>query len=244
MTQKGAAAAATTGKLIRNPDNPFEAFDEYGRPCLPMTLGDDCPSSGTTPGPFGNTDPGTGRSLMSSLVTSLNWAIGQTDHPQIPLRIGDAAVLVDRDMAELIDLLNRAHVETVTSCIGTAKAYGYVMILGLGSILRFQRFWEDHLVPLGHMQPTLDLDARDAQWRADTCRDYPVAQKMPILGGLTHTAIWKEYSDDMPRMTPVICGALRRHLRAADEAQDLVAHPRCDRPERARSASSTRHPIA
>jgi len=244
MTQNFAAAAATTGKLIRNPDNPFEAFDEFGRPCLPMTINDDSASHGFTPGPFGNTDPGTGRSLMSSLVTSLNWATGQTEHPQIPLRIGDSAVLVDRDMAELIDLLNRARISTVTSCLGTEEAYGYVMIVGLSSILRFQQFWENHLVPLGHMQPTLDFDARDAHWRADIGRDYPFAQEIPILGGLTHTAVWKEYSDDMPRMTPVICGALRRHLRAADEAQDLVAHPRCDRPERAPSASSTRHPIA
>ena len=97
MTQKVAAAAATTGRLIRNPDNPFEAFDEFGRPCLPMTIDDGSPCNGVQPDPFGNTDPGTGRSLMSSLAESLNWTIGQTEHPQIPLRIGDAAVLVDRD---------------------------------------------------------------------------------------------------------------------------------------------------
>ncbi len=222
MTQEAEAAADTTGKLIRNPGNPFEAFDEFGRPCLPMTINDDSASHGITPGPFGNTDPGTGRSLMSSLVTSLNWAIGQTEHPQIPLRIGDAAVLVDRDMAELIDLLNRAHVETVTSCLGTAEAYGYVMILGLGSILRFQQIWETCLVPLGHAQPTLDLDARDSQWRADIGRDYPFAQEVPILGGLTHTAVWKEYSDDMARMTPVLSRALRRHLRASEETHHFV----------------------
>ncbi len=88
------------------------------------------------------------------------------------------------------------------------------MIVWLGSILIFQQFGEDHLVPLEHMQPTLDLDARDSLWRADVGRDYPFANELPILGGLTHTAIWKEYADDMARMTPVLCGALDRHLRA------------------------------
>jgi hypothetical protein len=216
MTQKVAAAAATTGKLIRNPDNPFEAFDEFGRPCLPMTINDDSTSHGITPGPFGNTDPGTGRSLMSSLVTSLNWAIGQTDHPQIPLRIGDAAVLVDRDMAELIDLLNRAHVETVTSCAGSEREFGYVMIAGIASITRFTEFWQQRLVPLGHAIPTLDFDARDSEWRDEIGVDYPFPQPVPVDAcGLTYTALWKEYNYDMARIAPAVVAALREHLSAS-----------------------------
>ena len=152
---------------------------------------------------------------MSSQVASFNWSLGQTDHPQVPLRIGDAAVLVDRDMVEVVSLLNFARIATVTSCSGTEDTHAFVMIVGLGSILRFQNIWEDYLVPLGHIQPTLDFDARDSQWRADVGRDYPFAQEIPIHGGLTRTAIWKEYAEDMARMTPVLCRALSRYLRGS-----------------------------
>jgi hypothetical protein len=71
------------GKLYRNPNNPFEAWDENGLPCLPMTIDNGSPCNGVQPGPFGNTDPGTGRSLMSSLVTSLNWSVGQIENPVV-----------------------------------------------------------------------------------------------------------------------------------------------------------------
>ena len=61
------------GKMHRNPENPFEAFDENGLPVLPLTIDDDAPSHGIRPGGFGNTDPNTGRSIISSLAARLNW---------------------------------------------------------------------------------------------------------------------------------------------------------------------------
>ncbi len=67
-----APVSGVQAELFTNPDNPFEAWDENGLPCLPMTIDDGSPCNGIQPGPFGNTDPGTGRSLMS-LVASLNW---------------------------------------------------------------------------------------------------------------------------------------------------------------------------
>ncbi len=72
---KHVAAPATQvpGKIYRNPENPFEAFDENGVPVLPLTIDDDAPSHGIRPGGFGNTDPNTGRSIISSLVARLNW---------------------------------------------------------------------------------------------------------------------------------------------------------------------------
>ena len=66
-------AIPVRGKIHRNPDNPFEAFDENGLPILPLTIDDDSPSHGIRPGGFGNTDPNTGRSIISSLVARLNW---------------------------------------------------------------------------------------------------------------------------------------------------------------------------
>jgi len=216
MTQEAEAAAATTGKLIRNPENPFEAFDEFGRPCLPMTITDDSASHGITPGPFGNTDPHTGRSLMSSLAASLNWSLGETEHPQIPLRIGDSAILVDRHMAELVSLLNLAHIATVTSCAGSEREWGYIMIVGLDSILRFMQIWKFRIFPLGHAIPTLDFDARDSEWRDEIGEEYPFPQPVPVDScGLTYTALWREHDYDMARLAPVVASALRDHLSAS-----------------------------
>ncbi len=68
-------ATPVGGKMHRNPENPFEAFDENGVPVLPLTIDDDAPSHGIRPGGFGNTDPNTGRSLISNLtwVRLLSW---------------------------------------------------------------------------------------------------------------------------------------------------------------------------
>jgi hypothetical protein len=81
-----ALISGVRAELFTNPDNPFEVWDENGIPFLPTTIDDGSPCNGVQPDPFGNTDPGIGRSLMSSLAASLNWIIGQTEHPQIPLR--------------------------------------------------------------------------------------------------------------------------------------------------------------
>ena len=63
--------AAVSAKLIRNPDDPFDAWDEYGRPILPMTIGDAFPSSGDTGTP-GGVDLRTGRMTAAVLAPQID----------------------------------------------------------------------------------------------------------------------------------------------------------------------------
>ena len=66
-------ASPTRAKLTRNPQNPFEAWDEFGVPCLPITCDGNEPSNGIEPGPLEIVDPDSGPSLISSLAAQLNW---------------------------------------------------------------------------------------------------------------------------------------------------------------------------
>jgi hypothetical protein len=137
----------------------------------------------------------------------------KADHPQTKIRVGEALVSVDQGMAELIVLLNRAGVATVTSCIGSEKVYGFVMIVGFDSVQRFMQIWERYLVPLGHAMPTLDVDARDSEWRAEIGSDYPFAQQVPVDGvGLSYTTIWRNYTDDLALVMPALVWAISRYL--------------------------------
>ncbi len=65
------------GDLYRNPNNPFEAWDSEGRPCLPMTIDDDSPSPGIPPpGALVDIDLETGRSKSDLLLAeALHWTI-------------------------------------------------------------------------------------------------------------------------------------------------------------------------
>jgi hypothetical protein len=54
------------GGLYRDPDNPFAAWDEEGRPFLPMAIDDDSPSKGTSGGPFGIFNPDGTRAVPAS----------------------------------------------------------------------------------------------------------------------------------------------------------------------------------
>ena len=54
------------GGLYRDPNNPFVAWDEEGRPCLPMTIDDDSPSKGTPGGPFGIFNPDGSRAVPAA----------------------------------------------------------------------------------------------------------------------------------------------------------------------------------
>lgn len=76
MKQKARLGTRMHG-LYRNPNNPFEAWDEEGRPCLPMTIDDDSPSNGIAPGPLVDIDFETGRSLKPDvlLAEALHWTI-------------------------------------------------------------------------------------------------------------------------------------------------------------------------
>lgn len=66
MKKKNQIDTRMQGKLIRDPDNPFAAWDEEGRPCLPTVLDDDSPSHGTPGGPFGIFSPDGSRSVPAS----------------------------------------------------------------------------------------------------------------------------------------------------------------------------------
>ena len=44
-------------KHTRKPEDPFVGIDDHGLPYMRLTIDDDSPSHGITPGPFGNTDP-------------------------------------------------------------------------------------------------------------------------------------------------------------------------------------------
>ena len=66
MKRKSQLGTRMQGKLIRDPNNPFAAWDEEGRPCLPMTIDDDSPSKGVTPGPFGIFNPDGSRAVPAA----------------------------------------------------------------------------------------------------------------------------------------------------------------------------------
>ena len=157
--------AAVSGELFRNPDNPFEAWDEDGQPCLPMTIGDESASSELHSDPLDN-QPwpswGTQQSgvaifdqgarhpapASTSMLDSFDWSV--PDHPQTRVRIGDEIVSIDAEMGPLIFLMNRAGINTVTSCQGDERQWAYVMIADLVAALKFLRLWHRHLKPLGH----------------------------------------------------------------------------------------------
>ena len=66
MKKKTRLGTRMQGKLIRDPDNPFAAWDEEGRPCLPTVLDDNSPSKGTPGGPFGIFNPDGSRAVPAS----------------------------------------------------------------------------------------------------------------------------------------------------------------------------------
>ena len=66
MKKKTRLGTRMQGKLIRDPDNPFAAWDEEGRPYMPTVLDDDSPSKRTPGGPFGIFNPDGSRAVPAS----------------------------------------------------------------------------------------------------------------------------------------------------------------------------------
>jgi hypothetical protein len=66
MKKKFQRGTRMQGKLIRDPNNPFAAWDEEGRPFLPMAIDDNSPSHGTPGGPFGIFNPDGSRAVPAS----------------------------------------------------------------------------------------------------------------------------------------------------------------------------------
>jgi hypothetical protein len=220
--------AAVSGELFRNPDNPFEAWDEDGQPCLPMTIGDESasselhsdplddqpwPSWGTQQSGVAIFDQGARHPApaSTSMLDSFDWSV--PDHPQTRVRIGDEIVSIDAEMGPLIFLMNRAGINTVTSCQGDERQWAYVMIADLVAALKFLRLWHRHLKPLGHPLPVLDLALRDGEWREDVGGEFPFPVSVPQDDlGFSFTAIWRLYYQDLEQLMPDLLDALRREI--------------------------------
>lgn len=222
--------AAVSGKLFRNPDNPFEAFDEFGQPCLPMTIGDESPSSWVHSDPFGsqpwpprgmqrvgigifNTGARCAAPAGTPMLSSFDWSV--PDHPQTWVAIGDEMVSVDPKMGPLIGLMNRAGINTVTSCQGDERQWAYVMIADLVAALRFLRLWYRHLAPRGRPLPVLELELRDGEWRQDVGGRFPFPVSVAEDNvGLSFTAVWKLDHEDLGDLMPELLDALRSEASA------------------------------
>ena len=76
MRKKTRLGTRMQGKLYRNPNNPFEAWDEDG-PCLPITIDDSPSPPGNPPGSLVDIELETGRSSKSDvlLAEALHWRI-------------------------------------------------------------------------------------------------------------------------------------------------------------------------
>ena len=199
--------------LYRNPNNPFEAWDEEGRPCVPMTIDDDSPSKGTQPGPFGIFSPDGSRAVPASalMVSHFDWTA--PDHPQSRIPIGKEMVSVDAKIAPMIFLMNQAGINTATSCQGDDRQRAYVMIADLPSALRFLRFWYWHLVPRGYSLPALDLEIRGADWREEIGADFPFPTRVARDSlGFSYTSVWKLYHEDLEGLMSDFLDALGREI--------------------------------
>jgi hypothetical protein len=187
-------------------DDPNELGDERV-PGIPMTIG---PAESGPVGPGSGIDLNTGR-----MAASLNWDLRKTDHPQTEIRVGNAAVLVDSDISDLIALMNSMGIRTVTSCRGDDRQWSYVMFADIPSTQRFLRLWYRYLLPHGYELPVLSFDLRDEEWREEVGGDFPFPQ--PIAEdhfGLSYTSCWTLHFEQLEEVMPVLLNVMRRGVRA------------------------------
>jgi hypothetical protein len=171
------------------------------------------------PSPMDITNPGLATGI--SLAARLHWTVfGETDHQQVEIKIGESLTSGDLKWAdsEVLQLLDKSQIYSATSCIGTDETWGYLMLVGANSAVRFMRIWQRYLVPLGYPMPELDFTARDEEWRVEIGSEYPFPQAVPVdEEGLTFTARWREHREDMIEILPKLAWALRCHLRRSAE---------------------------
>ena len=205
--KKKSQLSTRTHALYRDPNNPFAAWDEEGRPCLPMTIDDDSPSPGIPP--------------------SLSWAIGPQRaalgwdalnpprHPQTQIQCGGLVVNVDSEMARIVELLNRSGIPTLASCCEEENGYGYVMF-ALADSKRFLRFWETYMEPQGWELPAMSSFAlRDGAWRAWMKKIYPPPVAFAVDEfGHTFTACWLFPAEQLEELRNPLCDALAQALRS------------------------------
>lgn len=190
----------TLGELFRNPDDPFEAWDEFGRPCLPMTIGDGFPSSGNGGVPSG-VDLHSGRMSAALLAPQLHWqtALGST-HQVTWLSYRGRPVPIDINIASVVDAMWAAGFVTLACCEGddTAAETGYVMF----SEEIGKRFMEWAQVREEHLSQGLmrhfDILLQDDEWHPYMRDRYPLLQPVePDADGRLFTLCWRFHRQDL-----------------------------------------------
>ena len=200
--------ATVSGKLIRNPDDPFEAWDEFGQPCLPMTLGDDCPSSGTTPGtsiPNPMSVVGPGAAMPSFAAKQRCISDGQFENSG-PTSRNLAASLTWATSTPRLPLARRLH----RSCAETTHRQQTVLINNTEIQL------DKSLVPL-----VLRLNALGCH-SITSCEGVPDSEWAFVMftdrGGEEFARIWKQHLAPLGYEQPV----LDHQLRDAEWRRDIT----------------------
>ncbi len=187
---------------------------------VPVLPGPGSASPSAAPNPYDMSGGG------GALAPPLSWAIGfqrpalGSDAPD-PLRhahsqieCNGVIVNVDSEIADIIELLNRSEISTLTSCCAEENGYGYVMF-SLAASTRFLRFWERYMEPQGWELPALSsFELRDESWRAWMNKHYPPPVPFSVdEHGHTYTACWRFPSAQLAELRGPLCDALRQALR-------------------------------
>jgi hypothetical protein len=163
----------------------------------------------------------------SALAPPLAWAIGPQRsafgwdapdpprHPQSQIRCSGLVIQVDTELAEIVKLLNRNGISTLSSCCAEESGYGFVM-LPLDAAQEFLRFWKGSMKPRGWKLPALSsLELRDASWRAWMERTYPPCVALSVdEHGHTYTTCWIFPAEQLAELRGPLCEALRQALRS------------------------------
>jgi len=192
--------AAVSAKVIRNPDDPFSAWDEYGRPILPMTLGDDCPSSEGNAAP-GGVDVRTGRMTASVLAPQLHWqTVSASAHALTWLSYRGRRVPIDINIAPVVEAMWQAGFISLCSCEGrdTAEETGYTMF----SEETGKRFMEWAQAREQHLPAALmrrfEVLLQDDEWHRYMADRYPLLDPVERdSNGRLFTLCWRFHRQDL-----------------------------------------------
>jgi hypothetical protein len=184
-------------------------------------LGPGSASPSTTPNPYDMSGGG------SALVPPLSWAIDPQRsvfgwdapdpprHPQRQIQCNGLVISVDTEMAEIVELLNRSGIYTLTSCCEEENGYAHIM-MALDASQEFLRFWLRSMKPQGWELPALaSFQLRDAAWRAWMERKYPPPVPFSVdEHGHTYTTCWIFPSTQLAELRGPLCDALAQALRS------------------------------
>jgi hypothetical protein len=101
-------------------------------------------------------------------------------------------ISVDSAIADIVELLNRNSIPSLTSCCEEENGYGFVM-LPLAASQEFLRFWMGSMEPQGWELPALSsFELRDESWRAWMNEHYPPPVPFSVdEHGHTYTTCWR-----------------------------------------------------